>query len=101
MSYQKSKLFLGVKLDANLQLLLSKTPKPLKKLLITNDEKFLTELEHEDHPYLGKFIDQLTVTSSLVALQQHIMSLVKKLLPKAENITVELIPILELCQTKN
>jgi hypothetical protein len=81
-------LFLGLPLSKEYQQELAALPSSLREVFIQNqDLSYLQKIEYEGIMYLGKYIGSSIEVASLEAIQAHIYSLVKRLIPHEEGET--------------
>ena len=73
-------LFLGVERDERIEHLLSSTPLPLKELLLSGGD-YLSQVEHEEKTYIGKFLPNKTRVKDLEGVENHLTSLLQKMMP--------------------
>ncbi len=75
-------LFLGLPILSSYQEELNQLPSSLRDLFIQNkDSSYLQQIEYENVVYLGKSLGSTIETFILDAMQAHIYSLLRRLIP--------------------
>jgi hypothetical protein len=92
------RLFLGFQIDSAYQTALLAVNKALLGHFINDNGEYLSELVYENQRYLGRFLDSPIEVNSLEFSQEHIISLLKRLIPNYayESSTLWLLPVVDL-----
>lgn len=97
------KLFLGFQIEPSFQKALLAVNQQLLALFIGKDGEYLHELSYEKKRYLGRFVDSPVELTTLELSQEHIYSLLKRLIPHYpyEQSSLWLLPVVDLLNEKD
>jgi len=75
-------LFLGLKIDENLEAELKNTNPNLVEYFINSTDEYLHEIEHQGERFLGKFLGNIVELAHIPLIENNIHSIITKLTPK-------------------